>query len=82
MPEIKQLSDCYKPKEPSKYLLIERFREPAIGDRYRISGSGCDVCSEYTHSDLEKACQRALDLARASNISVVYLSYNCDPLHT
>jgi hypothetical protein len=82
MPEIKQLSEHDMPRDPSKYLLIERFCEPAIGYQYRISGQGCDVCNEYTHAELEETCQRALELAQAWNISVVYLSYHCGSVHT
>jgi hypothetical protein len=79
MPELKQLSEGEKPADASKYLIVERFCEPAIGMQYRTAGQGCDLRGEYTHRDLNEACDRALCLAENSNIHVVYLSCNCSP---
>jgi hypothetical protein len=79
MPELKQLSEGEKPADASKYLMVERFCEPAMGMQYRISGQGCCLFGEYTHRDLKETCDRALCLAEKSNIQVVYLSCNCSP---
>ena len=81
MPELKQLSNGEKPIDPSKYLLIERFCEPALGDQYRLIGQGCELHSEYTHVDFGETCKRALYLAQACDIPIVYLSCNCGPAH-
>ncbi len=79
MPEFKQLSYGETLAAAEKYLLIERFCEPACGDQYRFSGRGCDLSSEYTYGRLEDACARALVLAKARGISVIYLSHDCVP---
>jgi hypothetical protein len=56
MPEFKQLFEGERPIDPSKYLLIERFCQPAIGMQYRVIGQKCDLHGEYTHVDFEKTC--------------------------
>ena len=78
MPDFKQLAEGEKPADPERYLLIEVIHEPAIGKQYQVTGHGLDPDHEpsgdFTHRTLEEARTRAVELAKAGNVPIIYLS--------
>jgi hypothetical protein len=78
MPDFKQLAEGEKPADPDRYILIEFIHEPAIGDQYRVTGKGLDRAhqpsGDFTDCTLAKAQERALELAQAVNVPIIYLS--------
>jgi hypothetical protein len=86
MPRFKQLAAGEQPADPDKFILIEVIREPAIGYQYRVTGKG--LGPDYQQSDssvdctLDKARERARDLAQAVNVPVIYLSSGIGEIET
>jgi hypothetical protein len=78
MPDFKQLIEGEKPANPNRYLLIDFIHEPAIGNQYRVTGKGlgptCQLSGNFTDCTLDKARKRALELAQAVNVPIIYLS--------
>lgn len=78
MPDFKQLAEGEKPKDPERFILIEVIQEPAIGKQYRVTGKGLDPAHQpsvdFTDSTLEEVRKRALELAEAVNMPIIYLS--------
>jgi hypothetical protein len=78
MPDFKQLAEGEKPIDPERFILIEVIHEPAIGKRYRVTGKGLDPAhrpsGDFTDRTLEGARERALQLAQAMNMPIIYLS--------
>jgi hypothetical protein len=78
MPDFKQLAHGERPADPDRYILIEFIHEPAIGDQYRVTGKGLDRAyqpsGDFTDCTLAKAQERALELAQAVNVPIIYLS--------
>ena len=78
MPYFKQLAEGEKPTDPERYIVIEVIHQPAIGKQYRVTGKGLDpahqLSGDFTDGTLEKARERALGLAKAVNVPVIYLS--------
>jgi hypothetical protein len=86
MPRFKQLAAGEQPANPEKFILIEVIREPAIGYQYRVTGKG--LGPDYQQSGgsmdctLDKARERARDLAQAVNVPVIYLSSGIAEMET
>jgi hypothetical protein len=78
MPDFKQLADGEMPADPERHILIEVLHEPAVGKQYKVSGDGLDPDHEpsgdFTHRTLEEARTRAVELAKAGNVPIIYLS--------
>jgi hypothetical protein len=78
VPDFKRLAEGEKPGDPERYILIEVIHEPAIGNQYRVTGKGLDPAyqrsGDFTDGTLEKARERALELAEAVNMPIIYLS--------
>ena len=78
MPDIKQLAEGEKPADPERYILIEVIHEPAIGNKFSVTGKGFnpdhEPSGEFTHRTLEEARTRALEWAKAVNLPIIYLS--------
>ena len=78
MPDFKQLAEGEKPLDPERYILIEVIHEPAIGNQYAVTGKGLDPdhqpSGDFTHRTLDEARARALELAKAGNVPIIYLS--------
>jgi hypothetical protein len=78
MPDFKQLAEGEKPTDPDRYILVEVVQEPAIGKQYRVTGKGLDpahqLSGDFTDGTLDKARERALELAKAVNMPIIYLS--------
>ena len=78
MPDFMQLAEGEKPGDQERYILIEVIHEPAIGKHYRVTGIGLDPAphpsGDFTDGTLEKARERALALAEAVNMPIIYLS--------
>jgi hypothetical protein len=70
--------DGEKPTDPERSILIEVIQEPAIGKQYRVTGKGLDPAHQtsvdFTDGTLEEARKRALELAEAVNMPIIYLS--------
>jgi hypothetical protein len=75
MPDFKLLAEGTKPGDPERYILIEVIHEPAIGKQYSVTGKGLDLAhqssGDFTDGMLEKARERALELAKAANIPII-----------
>jgi hypothetical protein len=86
MPRFKQLAVGEQPANPEKFILIEVIREPAIGYFYRVTGKG--LGADYQRSSgsmdctLDKARERARDLARAVDVPIIYLSSGIAEMET
>jgi hypothetical protein len=86
MPRFKQLAVEEQPANPEKLILIEVIREPAIGYFYRVTGKG--LGPDYQQSGgsmdctLDKARERARDLARAVDVPIIYLSSGIAEMET
>jgi hypothetical protein len=78
MPIFKQLAEGEKPADPDRYILIELIHEPAIGKQYTVTGKGLDRDRQppdsFSSHTLEDARGRALELAKAVNVPIIYLS--------
>jgi hypothetical protein len=78
MPDFKQLAEGEKPIDPERFLLIEVIHEPAIGKQYIVTGKGLDpdhqAPGSFSSHTLAEARERALQLAQAMNIPIIYLS--------
>jgi hypothetical protein len=78
MPRFKQLAKGEQPANPEKFILIDVIREPAIGYFYRVTGKGLGLDNQQsggsTDGTLDKARERARDLAQAVNVPIIYLS--------
>jgi hypothetical protein len=78
MPDFKQLAEGEKPDDPDRYILIEVIHEPAIGKQYIVTGKGLDpdrqAPGSFSSHMLEEARERALELAEAVNVPIIYLS--------
>ena len=77
MPDFKQLAEGEKPADPERHILIEVIHEPAIGKQYKVTGKGLGPdhpSGDFTDRTLEAVCNRALELAEAANVPVIYLS--------
>jgi hypothetical protein len=78
MPEFKRLAEGEQPGDPERYILIEVIHEPAIGKQYRVTAKGLDPAhqpsGDFTDGTLAKARGRALELAQAVNMPIIYLS--------
>jgi hypothetical protein len=86
MPRFKQLAAGEQPANPEKFILIEVIREPAIGYFYRVTGKGLGPgyqCSSGSMDcTLDKARERARDLAQAVDVPVIYLSSGIAEMET
>ena len=84
MPDFKQLAEGERPADPQRYILIEFIHEPAIGRHYRVTGKGLDQAhqppGDFTDCTLAKAQERALALAQAVNVPIIYLSSGIAPM--
>ena len=78
MPIFKQLAEGEKPADADRYILIELIHEPAIGKQYTVTGKGLDRDRQppdsFSSHTLEDARGRALELAKAVNVPIIYLS--------
>jgi hypothetical protein len=78
MPIFKQLAEGEKPADADRYILIEVIHEPAIGKQYTVTGKGLDRDRQppgsFSSHTLEDARGRALELAKAVNVPIIYLS--------
>lgn len=78
MPVFKHLAEGEKPADPDRYILIEVIHEPAIGKQYTVTGKGLDrdrqPPSSFSSHTLEDARGLALELAKAVNVPIIYLS--------
>lgn len=78
MPDFKQLAEGEKPTDPERFILIEVIHEPAIGKQYIVTGKGLDPDRQAPGSlsspTLAEARERALHLAQALNMPIIYLS--------
>jgi hypothetical protein len=78
MPVFKQPAGGEKPADPNRYILIELIHEPAIGKQYTVTGKGLDrdrqPAGSFSSHTLEDARGRALELAKAVNVPIIYLS--------
>ena len=78
MPVFKQLAEGEKPADADRYILIELIHEPAIGKQYTVTGKGLDRDRQppdsFSSHTLEDARGRALELAKAVNVPIIYLS--------
>jgi hypothetical protein len=78
MPIFKQLAEGEKPADADRYILIELIHEPAIGKQYTVTGKGLDrdrqPSDSFSSHTLEDARGRALELAKAVNVPIIYLS--------
>ncbi|WP_262272408.1 hypothetical protein [Microvirga yunnanensis] len=78
MARFQQLAEGETPADPEKFILIEVIREPAIGYHYRVTGKGLGPDDQplggSTECTLDKARERARELAQAVNVPVIYLS--------
>jgi hypothetical protein len=78
MPVFKHLAEGEKPADPDRYILIEVIHEPAIGKQYTVTGKGLDRDRQppdsFSSHTLEDARGRALELAKAVNVPIIYLS--------
>ena len=78
MPRFKQLAKGEQPANPEKFILIEVIREPAIGYYYKVTGKG--LGPDYQQSGgsmdctLDKARERARELAKVVHLPIIYLS--------
>ena len=86
MPRFKQLAKGEQPANPERFILIEVIREPAIGYFYRVTGKGLGLDYQRsggsTDCTLDKARERARDLAQAVNVPVIYLSSGIAEMET
>ena len=86
MPRFKQLAEGEQPANPEKFILIEVIREPAIGYFYRVTGKGLGLDYQQfggsTDCTLDKARERARDLAQAVNVPIIYLSSGIAEMET
>ena len=86
MPRFKQLAAGEQLADPNKFILIEVIREPAIGYQYRMTGKGLDPGYQQSSGSmdctLDKARERARDLAQAVNVPVIYLSSGIAEIET
>jgi hypothetical protein len=86
MPRFKQLAAGERPANPDKFILIEVIREPAIGYFYRVTGKGLGLDNQQfggsTDCTLDKARERARDLAQAMNVPIIYLSSGIAEMET
>jgi hypothetical protein len=84
MPVFKQLAEGEKPADPDRYILIELIHEPAIGKQYTVTGKGLDRDRQppdsFSSHTLEDARGRALELAKAVNVPIIYLSSGIAPV--
>jgi hypothetical protein len=78
MPEFKRLAEGEQPGDLEGYILIAVIHEPAIGKQYRVTAKGLDPAhqpsGDFTDGTLDKARGRALELAQAVNMPIIYLS--------
>ena len=78
MPDFKQLAEGEKPTDLERFILIEVIQEPAIGKQFIVTGKGLDpdrqAPGSFSSHTLEDARERALKLAEAENMPVIYLS--------
>jgi hypothetical protein len=78
MPDFKQLAEGEKPIDPERFLLIEVIHEPAIGKQYIVTGKGLapdhQAPGSFSSHTLAEARERALQLAQAMNMPIIYLS--------
>ena len=78
MPDFKQLAEGEKPIDPERFILIEVIHEPAIGKQYIVTGKGLDpdrqTPGSFSSHTLAEARERALKLAEAVNMPIIYLS--------
>jgi hypothetical protein len=78
LPDFKPLAEGEQPGDPERYILIEVIHEPAIGKQYRVTGKGLDPAhqpsGDFTDGTLDKARVRALELAEAMDVPIIYLS--------
>jgi hypothetical protein len=78
MPRFKQLAAGERPANPDKFILIEVIREPAIGYFYRVTGKGLGLDNQQsggsTDCTLDKARERARELAKVVHLPIIYLS--------
>ena len=78
MPVFKHLAEGEKPADPDRYILIEVIHEPAIGKQYTVTGKGLDRDRQppgsFSSHTLGDARGRALELAKAVNVPIIYLS--------
>jgi hypothetical protein len=86
MPRFKQLAEGEQPANPQKFILIEVIREPAIGYFYKVSGKGLDpdyqVPGDFTDGTLDKARERARELAKVVHVPIIYLSSGIAQMET
>jgi hypothetical protein len=86
MPRFKQLAKGEQPANPEKFILIDVIREPAIGYFYRVTGKGLGLDNQQsggsTDGTLDKARERARDLAQAVNVPIIYLSSGIAQMET
>jgi hypothetical protein len=86
MPRFKQLAKGEQPANPEKFILIEVIREPAIGYYYRVIGKGLgpdyQPPSDFPDCTLDKARDRARELAKVVHLPVIYLSSGIAQMET
>ena len=86
MPRFKQLAKGEQPADPEKLILIEVIREPAIGYQYRVTGKGLGPDYQWsggsTDCTLDKARERARELAQAVNVPIISLSSGIGEMET
>ena len=86
MPRFKQLAKGEQPANPEKFILIEVIREPAIGYYYKVTGKG--LGPDYQRSGrsmdctLDKARERARELAKVVHVPIIYLSSGIAEMET
>jgi hypothetical protein len=77
MPDFKQLAEGEKPSDPERFIFIDVIHEPAIGNEYSITRKGLDP-DHQPSGDVRtarwKKRTRALELAKAGNVPIIYLS--------
>jgi hypothetical protein len=86
MPRFKQLAKGEQPANPEKFILIDVIREPAIGYFYRVTGKGLGLDNQQsggsTDGTLDKARERARELAKVVHLPIIYLSSGIAEMET
>jgi hypothetical protein len=78
MPEFKRLAEGEQPGDLEGHILIAVIHEPAIGKQYRVTARGLDPAhqpsGDFRDGTLDKARERAVELAEALDVPIIYLS--------